>query len=69
MTYSTSKAEKKFVSVKKIVSVAYLIELQLIQDVIELPILLRFFQLAVVLEKPMKCQLRLVIDKDLQRLR
>lgn len=46
----------------------YLVELQRIQEIVQFSILLSLLQFEIVLLQPMKGQLRLVIDVNLQRL-
>merc|ERR1712195_59929 len=46
----------------------HLIEFKCIQQIVELSVLLSFSQLDIVLQKPMQCELRLLIDSDLVRI-
>jgi hypothetical protein len=47
---------------------AYLVELQSVKELVQLPVLLDLFELNVVLLKAVEGQLRLVVDKDFERL-
>lgn len=47
---------------------AYLVELQCVQQLIQLPIFSNFLELHIVLLQTMERQLRFIIDENLQRL-
>ena len=48
---------------------AHLVELEIVEEIVEFPVLLLFFQLVVELLQSVQSQLGLVVDVDLQGLR